>query len=388
MPREKVEWVAGYAEADAVLRHRQMHELTFKSMAALLGDVIVTLHGADHRARRVVEGRLFAAALLRDDERDIIPAIVAEELAGQTGAGDLVALVQAMAGRIAARLIGLDPLDDADGVAEALTYLNALVGGASAARRGDTPVRREQAPTRFRERFIAPALDRRRRLVADYQAGTLAENALPRDLLTLLLLHDVDERRIAGEATFYAVAAIETTANLVPHMLHHAWAWAAAHPEQAYLLTEPAFMQRVAAEALRLHPAIPTIFRRAAARIELNGRIFEPGRTVGVLVSQANRDPMIFGHDADLFEPLRVVPPKIRRAGLSFGGGAHLCLGREMALGDNFGHDTGQWGEAVLLALAIVRAGARPHPDHPMPALSPFARDVYHHYPIIFTPQS
>ncbi|HEX2912833.1 MAG TPA: cytochrome P450 [Chloroflexia bacterium] len=395
--QSSTQWITGFEVAEAILRHKSFREVTFKGLVPLLGHVIVTLESADHRQRRTLEAPLFLAKLLKAAENSFVAEIINSTLAGLTGEICLVQLSYAFAARIAARLIGLDGLEQSGTAEEAVHLLSALVSGTRSQSDRGEPLTRRAARDELRKCFIDGAISRRRNLLAQYQVGKLPREALPSDLITLLLLHNLhtknklETRQIAGEVAFYAVAAVDTTANLAPHLLHELWQFTGKHPEYLPLLRDKTFLKTAAAEALRLHPAIPTIFRQATEAVTLpNGQHFDAGQVAAVYVTDANRDTTIFGPDASEFNPLRTVPAKIRRAGLSFGGGVHLCLGRELALGaSEFGHATEDndedslFGVTTLMAAALLEKGARPHPDKPVAPLSPYERNVYHHYPIL-----
>jgi cytochrome P450 len=394
-----VQWITSFEVAEEILHHKSFREVTFKGLIPLVGQVIVTLEGPAHRERRLIGSKLFTSLRLKAAEDSFTPEIVGgavSQAARQTQA-DLVRLSYSVMAQTAGRLIGLDGLSSEETAAEATYLLSALVSGTQAQQAGRPAFTRRAARDELRKRFIDPAIARRRNLLILNKAGRLSARELPYDLITLLLLHTNqaerkwDTRQIAGEVAFYAVAAIDTTASLVPHLFHHLYEFSQIHP--AYPLN-PYFIRAAAAEALRLHPAIPTIFRQATIPLKLkSGLVFESGQTAGIYVTQANRDPAIFGLQPDEFKPDRIIRARTRRAGLSFGGGAHLCLGRELAAGTpeqthlepgDPAEDTGLFGVATTLVQALFEHNARPNPAQPAPALSPFARDVYHTYPVIF----
>ncbi len=397
-----VHWITEYAPASAILHSKAFREVTFKGLIPLLGHTIVTVEGTAHYQRRALEGRLFALAVLRAHERDFVSKIIADTLQPilAEGAGDLVEFSHAIASRIAARVIGLDGLADPARLHEASHLLSALVGGTSinGGEAGEVLTRRE-ARNRLRERFINGAIDRRRQLLKEYQAGRLEQAALPFDLITLLLQHSNSElktnarnfgsgwdvRQIAAEVAFYAVAAEDTTATLLPRLMHEIWYYAALYPQQTSLLQNLDFLRKAAAEALRLHPVVPTIFRQANQAVQLAGYDFVEGQTAGIYLPSVNRDPIIFGPNAPDFFPLRELPAKIRRSGLSFGGGSHLCLGRELALGSpQFGAAPTQLdGEAALIAHALLQHHARPDLSQPITEPSAYERNVFRRYPIL-----
>lgn len=398
--------MTGFADAEEILRHKGFREVTFKGLVPLLGPVIVTLEGPAHRERRLLGNRLFTALRLKSAETGFVAHIVRREVdeAARQGQADLVRLSYSVMAQTAGRLVGLDDLDSAQTAAEAVYLLSALVSGTQAHQSDRPAYTRRAARDVLRKRFIDPAIARRRNLLDRYRVGRLPANEAPFDLITLLLQHTHqaerkwDTRQIAGEVAFYAVAAIDTTASLVPHLFHHLYHYNQATPGLAAPLNDLRFLRNAAAETLRLHPAIPTIFRQATTAIELkSGLEFGEDQTAGIYVKEANRDPAVFGPDPGEFRPNRVIQARIRRAGLSFGGGSHLCLGRELAVGtpeqfynslendDNAAGETELFGVAAILVGALFEYGARPDPAGEIPELSPFARDVYHRYPIIFS---
>jgi cytochrome P450 len=397
-----VQWVTSFEVAEEILHHKSFREVTFKGLIPLVGQVVVTLEGPAHRERRLIGSKLFTTPRLKALEDSFIPEIVggAVAQAARQGQADLVRLSYSVMAQTAGRLIGLDKLGSEDTAAEATYLLSALVGGTQALQAGRPAYTRRAARDELRKRFIDPAIARRRNLLTLNQAGRLSARELPFDLITLLLLHTTqaerkwDTRQIAGEVAFYAVAAIDTTASLVPHLFHHLYEYIQTNPAYPLPATNPYFIRAAAAEALRLHPAIPTIFRQATGPIKLkSGLSFESGQTAGIYVTQANRDPAIFGPQPDEFKPDRIIRARTRRAGLSFGGGAHLCLGRELAAGTpeqaplepgDPADDTGPFGVATILLQTLFEHNARPDPAQPVAAPSPFARDVYHTYPVIF----
>jgi cytochrome P450 len=385
----KIQWLTGYEEIATVLASKAFAEVTFKGLVPLLGHTIVTLEGEAHHQRRSLEGRLFVSNLLKQHEEGLIPEIIQTTLEPylKAGRGDLVEIGQQVTSRIAAQVIGLDGLEDQAATEEIVYLLSALVGGTSSTHGERTPLTRRQARNRLKQDFIDPNLERRRRLVQQYKAALLTRESLPRDLITLLLLHRDNWTlpQIVAEVAFYAVAAVDTTATLIPHLMHELWRYGEKYPESLPRFSEPKFLRAAAAEALRLHPVLPTLFRQATHPINIAGRYFVANEVVGLYIGKANQDKRIFGPGAGEFNPLRTVAAGIRRAGLSFGGGVHLCMGRELAIGTPDGEEEpALFGEAGLLAEALLRHGARPDPTFTAPTPQLYQRDVFSHYPIIF----
>ena len=384
-----VRWITDFETAEAILRHKEFREVTFKGLVPLLGHVIVTMEGQAHRERRTLAGPLFLPAVLKAVEHSVVGPIIGQTLDGIGPQANLVKISYEVTARLAGQVIGLDDLTQPERTSRLVELLAALVSGT----RKGVGLTRRAARDELRHSFIDAAISRRRNLLALWQVGRVSSEELPTDLITLLLLHNIqagtkwDTRQIAGEAAFYSVAAVDTTASLIPHLLHELWQFTTRFPQYAGQLHDPTFLRTATAEALRLHPAIPTIFREATNSVSLNDKLqFEPSQVAGLYVSQANRDPAIFGPDAEDFNPLRQLSSKIRRAGLSFGGGSHLCLGRELATGTPELDSTAPLqlsGQTALIAQALLQRGARPDPSQPVAPLSPFARDTYLNYPIL-----
>ena len=77
---------------------------------------------------------------------------------------------------------------------------------------------------------------------------------------------------------------------------------------------------------MRHSPAASIVPRVAGEDAEFGGYMFPAGTFILVNTFVANRDPAIY-HDADRFDITRKDVPPI----LTFGGGAHYCLGANLA---------------------------------------------------------
>ncbi|MCZ7416012.1 MULTISPECIES: cytochrome P450 [unclassified Streptomyces] len=129
-------------------------------------------------------------------------------------------------------------------------------------------------------------------------------------------------QEIAATCVLLVVAAQETFSNL----LGNAVILLSRHPEVfSRLAEEPAVMDRVLEEILRLEPPAHQVGRIALERIELHGQVIEPGDAVILLVASANRDERVIS-DPDVFDIDRE-----DRTHLSFGRGIHYCLGAPLA---------------------------------------------------------
>jgi cytochrome P450 len=149
----------------------------------------------------------------------------------------------------------------------------------------------------------------------------------PRDdlLSALVAAEDAGDRLTMDELTSTAllllIAGHETTVSLigngmlallrVPGLLDR-------------LRDDPALVDGVVEEVLRLDPPVQVTMRTAMAETEVPGGTVRAGGSAILLLAAANRDPGAY--DAPLlFDPTRTEPH------LSFGGGIHYCLGAPLA---------------------------------------------------------
>jgi cytochrome P450 len=100
----------------------------------------------------------------------------------------------------------------------------------------------------------------------------------------------------------------------------------AEHPEQRQLLVDdPGLIPQAVEELLRFEPPAPHVCRYVTRDVEHYGQIVPEGSIMMFLVGSANRDDRQFG-DGDRFDVQREA-----RQHLTFGAGAHFCLGSALA---------------------------------------------------------
>ena len=99
------------------------------------------------------------------------------------------------------------------------------------------------------------------------------------------------------------------------------------HPDQwAKLRDHPELAMQAVEESMRHSPAACIVPRAAVEDAQFGGYMFPAGTFIFVNTFAANRDPAIYS-DADRFDIARKDAPAI----LTFGGGAHYCLGANLA---------------------------------------------------------
>ena len=391
--------VDSFLVARDTLRQRHLRQALYDAGDVVMADVLVNLHGSEHRDRRRLENRLFRRDTHERYERELFPPIVSETFAPHAlrGRAELVGLSHHVMMNLAAATAGVDRPHGTPEETERLyrAMMQFIEGATLAHHRGDRAAVRDSvaaALAEFDATFVRPSVDRRLALLAELDAGTIEASELPADVLTVLLRH-ADELHLADdvvlrETCFYLLAGAHTSATAFVRTFDHL----VADPDDPELLErarrEPAFLQRCVHETVRLQPSSPIALRRAVERVELaDGQVAELGDEVTVDLVAANRDPAVFGDGADRFDPDRQLPDGVPRWGLSFGSGAHACIGQDLAAGGAPDADGDHLVGLVTVALdALLELGARPDPERPAVVDPASARGYWSSYPVVFDP--
>ena len=349
----------------------------------LTGDSVITLAGDDHFSRRRLLMELFKKGELLEEyeQQYLIPAFeqaVSRMRATGEEEFDLVPFVRELLVRVVARLVGLDGLDDEAryGAFEA-TMARAELGVRSKFA-GDAPglIRQAlEAQAELADEYFAPAWEERAAMVRRVAAGEIPESALKNDLMTTMVLH-ADHYRTYGsdaafrEATLLLIASVGSTTNAICFAVWDLHAWLREHPEDAERRTDADFMRASFAESLRLgqintlhrtaiaDAVLPSGLRIAAGQVALCDR---PAGNVSLAVAAGC--PMT--HDE--FDPHHGRFGRVPQYGLAFGGGAHMCLGKNFAIGapGNSGQAAARYeGVGVRIFLALDAEGITPDPEY------------------------
>ena len=333
--------LTSYADVREAFRQHDLKQALYDAGGAVMADSLITLHGEAHKQRRRVENRLFRRGhvpLLGAQPGARRPSSAASTGPLERGSADLVQLGRRTIMYLTALVAGIDPPEDDAGAAELEHLAHVFSTGATAVHstRDLAEVNAEVAEgmRAFDEHFLSPAIERRTALLAALAAGRVAEEDLPRDVLTAALRNaeqlGLDRDMIRREVAFYIQAGSHSTANLFTHASHQVFSHL-GDPGFAARAGDQAFLQRCVLETLRLHPASPVAWRRAMARIELrSGVVLPEGALVEFDLEAANTDPQVWGPDATRFDPDRVLPEGVPPWGHSFGGGMHACIGMEL----------------------------------------------------------
>lgn len=386
--------ITTFDEARDAYRQKELRQALYDAGEVVMADVLVNLHGSDHRDRRRLENRLFRRDTFEMYENHLFPPIIEATYAPYIGEGraELVDLGHQLMMNLAALTAGVDrPEGTAEETRRLYDYLLRFIEGATLAHyTGDREGKRQEIAGKLHEfdlEFVTPSMARRQRML---DAG----EEPPRDVLSVLLANsddlDLPHDVIVREVAFYLLAGAHTSATAFTRVAHQLFSWLDHNPDdQETVLTDRRFVQRCTHETIRLQPSSPVAMRWALTDITLrSGRRIPRGAKVVIDLLSVNRDPAVFGDDADQFNPRRELGDGIAPYGLSFGSGMHACIGQDLAAGliahDDIadGHLFGLVPEAVQI---LIDRGARPDPDDPPEMDESTTRPYFGRYPVIFT---
>ncbi len=369
--------------------------------------VVSIVHGATHRARRRVENTEFRPERLRLYERELFPRVLETMLDRLTAdrAVNLFELGELLSVVLAARRAGLDHDPDDLGQLRRLVHFVDAFSQASAILDARDPdavrAMARQAWSDFEAEFVRPSWATRQPAVDRYRRGEIGAEELPHDILTALLAHrDSDPRleldddgRVVREVGTYLQGGTHTSSQTLINALDLLFPAAERDPGlRDRVVADRCLAQRVIHETLRLRPTTPRIKRRAEADTTVAGRPIPKDALVVLDVATANRDPRLFGRDADEFNPDRPLPDDVPRWGLSFGAGPHQCPGRSVAGGfpvpPSFEPDDDHlYGLVASMLQAVLRRGVRPDPDRTAVRDTRTERYTrWSEYPVLFDP--
>lgn len=392
----------GFAETEAVLRSRDLIQGNALESGRVphLPDIITSIDGERHMARRRLVTALFRPSRLAFYERDILVSELGVRLdAAVRGVppgtaarvDDLPRIIRSAIVKVSASLIGLDLADEA-AVDELVRHSQNIANGRDQVwamePNEELIARGRQTWDEFCRDFYLPSRQRRADRVEAFERGDIAETDLPGDLITLLLRHE-DKQTARDDMMVYEVglfltASVNTTAAATPKAAEALARWLLDHPEDKAKLGDHEFLRLTAQEALRLYPTVPFLVREAVSDVELaSGRKLAKGDLIRADISGANRDPAAFGEDPDSFNPYRkIVAPRLY--GLTFGAGPHLCLGREMTTG-RAGTEEGAVGLLVHVLHELYRRGMELDPGNPPRLAGGTSQHKYLSFSAIFT---
>ena len=313
MPHDEalpVFFVYGYDEILEVLRNSEVNS-SGHIIDALVGDImgkhiILGMDGAEHRRYRSLVSTAFRQKALADWETTLVEP-VANQLVDafvDRGHADLVKeFTFPYPTKITAGILGLPAEDYRRFQRWSIAILSFHT---------------------HRERAIEAGQE-----VKEYLADVLAERRREprRDLISDLAHAELDGESLSDEEIFSFLrllmpAGIETTYRSTGNMLH----LLLTHPDQLAALRENrALVPRAVEEAVRYETPLLNTTRLATRDTELGGHHVPAGASLMVMTGAANRDENRWP-EPDSFDIFRETRPH-----MSFGQGAHVCLGIHLA---------------------------------------------------------
>ncbi len=391
--------VSGYQNALQALCDRRLVQSMYNECDVLMERVLLTLHGEAHTCRRAIEWKLFRRDFARYYEREVYPITLKRTLAPYLARGnlDLPEFGFRVNINLSADIAGIDRREDSESETDGLVaFTRKFSEGAtlSHSTRDKNTVREEVASAlaQFNEQFLRPSRSRREALLQQLSEGSLTEDDVPRDILTVLLTNradqDLDDDMILREVAFFMQAGSHSSANALTHSFHEINEWCRHHPEDRdRFMSDNHFLRRCVHESLRLHPASPVAWRTANEAFSLpDGTDVAEGDSVVIDLMSANLEAALFGEDAEQFNPHRAVAERIPPFGLSFGIGIHTCFGRDIAggLGDaNAEGEAPHLGTLTNLLKNLMQHDARLDPDNPPVADDNTERPNWGTYPLL-----
>jgi cytochrome P450 len=389
--------IASYHDVAAVLNSQHARQALHRSAStvgdlgsatsdAFIGDSVISLHGDEHFERRRLESVLFTKAARARMELEIVLPLLRRQLAEHldtvpSGEADLVRFTRLVLIRLSGAVVGLAPVED-EPTADRLRILaDGILSGVTA-----TWV------TEGRDEILKAATEARDAFAREFYEPARASVGVGRDDIISLLASTPGSVRsedvLFRETALFLIASSSTTTNALQHTIWDLERWLAAHLEVRSELSSFAFCRRVANEGLRLHPTIPGLMRQMTAPLTLpSGLELDEGELVFVDLVASARDTEIFGPHANEFDPLREVPKGILPFAFAFGGGAHMCMGRTLAVGDaGSTHDPADpQGVLTRLLYELYAWGLTLDPDRPPRRVENTEKDDWAAFPVRFT---
>lgn len=396
---EEMTRVTSYRDVGAVFNNADARQALHRSSDAnedigpgptdaFVGDTVISLHGDKHFNRRRLESKLFTkSARVRMEFEIVLPAFrraIAEQIEqSPDGAVDLMTFTRLILVRLSGAVVGVPPIDDLP-TAERLRKISEKILNAVAVDWADDENRQEttrvglEARDAFQREFYEPG-----RKCA--HASATSDNIM--SLLVQTPGSVASEDVIFREAVLFLIASSNTTTNALSFAVRDLERWFESHPEARAETASFDFYRSVINEALRLHPPVPGLWRQMLSDLMLpSGLELKTGDFVFLDLHASARDPEVFGDDADEFNPRREVPKGSWPFAFTFGGGAHMCIGRTLAIGDAAPGDDENEPQGVLTRLLyeMYKSGLTLDPDNPPVPREGTAKDEYVTFPVRF----
>ncbi len=319
-----------------------------KLLATISPDSVLLKDGEAHRTNRRLILPVFHQQAIAS-YFDTIQSVVTDAMAdwGKRGTIDLSAELHKLTLTVVVKIfLGSESTAEIEQVSE---WFNTLVDSVSGVIRWDIPL------TSYGRGQAA------RRKIADYIRQVIAQRSALGDLdrstdVLSLLVNTIDEdgnkfteTQVIDQAIAFLFAGHDTTSTLMSWLLFELgncpqWRQRLRDEQQQVMGNEPIsmthlrqlpHMTNVIKEGERLYPPAFLIARVALEDIEYAGYLIPAGWFVFISPMLTHRLPEIY-QNPDAFDPDRFAPPreedkKQPYSLIGFGGGAHTCIGVELA---------------------------------------------------------
>jgi cytochrome P450 len=300
--------ITRYADAEAALRDWKTFSSSINAehIGQFMGELILAMDGAEHRAYRNLVAHAFRASALERWEGELIrPAIdrLIDRIA-PLGRADLVReITSRYPVQVICGIVGV-PLDDHEQFHRWAEEINT----------GPLDPERGFAASQAMRAYLAPIVENRRR----QPKGDLIS-----DLVTAEIDgHQLTDEKIYGFLRLLLPAGAETTfrvmGNALVALLTHA-------DEMQRVLADRELIAAVIEETLRWETSVTQVSRVTTRNVEIAGCPIPAGAPVGVITGSADRDEARFEDAAEW----RLDRPTSHH--LAFGTGPHQCLGMHLA---------------------------------------------------------
>lgn len=383
--------LTSFLEVQEALCNPQLCQSLYEESDILMKDVLLTLHGKDHRRRRQSELKLFTRSATNDYENKTFSNLL-DQMVNQIIEAkdfDLVEFGYLATTQLTSDFAGVDS-EDQD-IQKLIEIVKRFSEGATIAHstREKNTVRQNLKIARDSFlRFLRPSWDRRKQLILDFNKGHVKEEELPKDVLTILLRNQdnlkLNDGDIEREICFYLQAGSHSTVNSLVHAANEILNWT---KDTTMLASNPMLVQKCVHESLRLHPASPVAARKVIRTTRIAGLLLEEGDELKLDLASANKDVTVFGEDADIFNPLRQIRmKKTQLFGLTFGAGVHHCVGRDLdggirILNERESHMP-QFGIITRILVRLFGNGMKLHPEKISKKETHTSRDQWGCFPV------
>ena len=383
--------LTSFLEVREALYNPELCQNLYEDSDMLMKDVLLTLHGKDHRRRRQSELKLFARSVTSDYENVIFSKFL-EQMVNQVIKKkdfDLVEFGYLATIQLTSDFAGVDSEDqDIQKLIEIVQRFSEGATIAHSTREKDIVRQNLKTAKNSFTRFLKPSWNRRKQLIQDFNEGQIKEEELPKDVLTVLLRNQngfkLADDDIEREVCFYLQAGSHSTVNSLVHAANEILNWT---KDTTMLASNPKLVQKCVHESLRLHPASPVAARKVVQTTRIAGRLFEEGDELKLDLASANKDVAVFGEDADVFNPIRQIKMKKSQLfGLTFGAGVHHCVGRDLDGGIRIPNQREshmpQFGIITRVLVSLFENGMRLHPEKISKKETHTSRDQWKCFPV------